>query len=193
MKIKIYVFCMLFFIAYSAYSQEGKFKLLFIAGANASQVNGDKLAGFDKFGLYSGLGIKRQINTKSSWQFELLYSEKGSKDVNSANNILLDTLFKFNYIDIPIVYTYRVWKKIDLQAGVYTGVLLNAVYDDYVNEFDRNNQIRKIDNGLCAAVEYELNKNWIFNLRLSQSMLDINNSFETYYNMYTSFSIRYQL
>ncbi len=180
-------------LSISASAQERKFNLLFIAGANASQVNGDKLAGFDKFGMYTGMGIKRQVNQRSGWQFEILYSEKGSKDVPGANNILLDTIFRFNYIDIPVLYNYEVIKNLTAQIGIFNAFRLNAEYDDFVNVFDRNSQIRVMDHGVCGGIEYRLNDRWHANLRLSQSILDINNSFERYYNLYSSFSIRYQL
>lgn len=174
-------------------SQEKKFKLLVIAGINASQVNGDKLVGFDKIGLMSGAGISREITQKAGWQFEILYSEKGSKDVAGVNNLQLDTLFRFNYIEIPVLFNYKLYDKLQIQAGIYNAVRLKAEYDDYVNTFDRTNQIRALDHGLCIGVNYSLSEHWKANLRVSQSVLDINNSFERYYNLNTALSIRYQL
>ncbi len=174
-------------------AQDKKFKLVLVAGINASQVNGDKLAGFDKVGLLTGAGISRQVNKKIGWQFEILYSEKGSKDVASVSNLQLDTLFRFNYIEIPIMFNYSIYEKLQLQGGLYSAVRIKAEYDDYVNRFDRSNIIRNLDHGLCIGVNYSLTEHWKANIRVSQSVLDINNSFEVYYNLSTSLSIRYQL
>ncbi len=191
-KIAINIF-LLIGIAFTSIAQDKKFNLVLVAGMNASQVNGDKLAGFDKIGLITGAGINRQVNKKLAWQFEILYAEKGSKDVASASNIQLDTLFKFNYIEIPLMVNYTIYDKLQLQGGIYTGVRVKAVYDDYVNSFDRTNLIRSLDHGLCIGVNYSITEHWKANIRVSQSVLDINNTFERYYNLSTALSIRYQL
>jgi outer membrane protein W len=191
-KIAINIF-LLIGIAFTSIAQDKKFNLVFVAGMNASQVNGDKLAGFDKIGLITGAGINRQVNKKLAWQFEILYAEKGSKDVASASNIQLDTLFKFNYIEIPLMVNYTIYDKLQLQGGIYTGVRVKAVYDDYVNSFDRTNLIRSLDHGLCIGVNYSITEHWKANIRVSQSVLDINNTFERYYNLSSALSIRYQL
>jgi opacity protein-like surface antigen len=188
-----FIIILLFKIALSSNAQDKKFKLVLITGMNASQVNGDKLGGFDKIGLLAGAGISREVSKKLGWQFEILYSEKGSKDVAGANNLQLDTLFKFNYIEIPILFNYDVYDKIQVQAGIYNAVRIKAEYDDYVNSFDRSNQIRALDHGLCIGVNYSITEHWKANFRVSQSVLDINNSFERYYNLNSTLSISYQL
>lgn len=174
-------------------AQQKKFNLVLVAGINASQVNGDKLAGFDKIGILAGAGINRQVNKKAGWQFEILYSEKGSKDVAGPNNLQIDTIFRFNYIDIPIMFNYNLYEKLMIQAGVYNGVRIKAVYDDYVNKFDRTKQIRTMDYGVCLGVNYSITDNWKLNFRVSQSVLDINSTIERYYNLSSALSIRYQL
>lgn len=180
-------------LALNSNAQEKKFKLLIVAGMNASQVNGDKLGGFDKIGLITGAGISREISKKAGWQFEILYSEKGSKDVASSSNLQLDTLFRFNYIEIPVLFNYTIYDKLQIQTGIYNAIRIKAEYDDYVNTFDRTSQIRALDHGLCLGVNYSITEHWKANLRISQSVLDINNTFERYYNLNTALSIRYQL
>lgn len=191
-KIAFNIFLLLA-IAFTSVAQDKKFNLVLVAGMNASQVNGDKLAGFDKVGLLAGAGISRQVNKKIGWQFEILYSEKGSKDVAGLSNIQLDTLFRFNYIEIPLMVNYSIYDKLQIQGGIYTAVRIKAEYDDYVNRFDRSNIIRSLDHGLCIGVNYSLTDHWKANIRVSQSVLDINNSFEVYYNLSSTLSIRYQL
>ncbi len=191
-KIAVIIF-LLTCVTFTSIAQDKKFNLVLVAGMNASQVNGDKLAGFDKVGLITGAGINRQLSKKLGWQFEILYAEKGSKDVAGANNIQLDTLFKFNYIEIPVMINYSIYDKLQIQGGIYTGIRLKAVYDDYVNSFDRSQQIRNLDHGLCIGVNYSITEHWKANIRVSQSVLDINNTFERYYNLSTALSIRYQL
>ncbi len=169
------------------------FKLGLVAGVNFSQVNGDKLAGFDKIGLLGGAVVSRKIKANKELSFEMLYSEKGSKDVVDINNPIQDTLFRFNYIDIPILYSYYLLPHVKLQMGVYTGVRIKATYDDSNQEYDRIDQIRSMDYGLTGGAEYVYNKHFGFNGRISQSLLDNNNTYDRYYNLYLSFSLRYIL
>lgn len=182
---------LLFSIA--SFGQDHRFHLLLIGGANASQVNGDKLAGFDKFGLNIGAGVKREISNKSSFQIEFLYSEKGSKDVVSTSNPIPDTLFQFNYIDIPIVYSYMVYPKLNLEVGIYNSVRLKAFYSDFVNDYDRTSIIRPTDHGFTGGINYQIMEHLSVNARVSQSIFDINASLERYFNLATSISIRYSL
>lgn len=187
------LFFILIFSLHAAYSQQRKFELLLSLGANASQVNGDKLAGFDKFGLNVGAGVRRSFGRKSAWQLEFLYSEKGSKDVVSPSNPVPDTLFQFNYIDIPLVYSYEFYPKLKAELGIYNSVRLNAMYSDFVIDYDRSSIIRSTDHGGLIGVQYQLGNRFAANLRVSQSFFDINASIERYFNLATSFSIRYML
>lgn len=183
-----------FVLIYSCiYSQDHKFHLLISAGGNASQVNGDKLAGFDKFGLSLGAGIRRNISQKAGIQLEFLYSEKGSRDVVSPSNPIPDTLFQFNYIDIPIVYTYNVYPKLNVEIGIFNSIRTKASYSDFVNTYDRENIIRSTDHGVLGGVNYQLFENLSVNARVSQSIFDINASIDRYFNLVTCFSIRYSL
>lgn len=183
----------IFLLSLAAKAQDHRFHLLLVGGANASQVNGDKLAGFDKFGINAGAGIKRGITNKSGIQIEFLYSEKGSKDVVSNSNPIPDTLFQFNYVDIPIVYTYKIYPKLTIEIGIYNSVRVKALYSDFVNNYDRTTIIRPTDHGFTGGVNYQILEHLSVNARLSQSIFDINASIERYFNLVTCFSIRYSL
>ncbi len=176
----------------SIFAQNKRFKLLVNLGLNASQVNGDKLAGFDKFGWNAGLGVERDVSQKSSFSFEINYSEKGSKDVVNTQNPIQDTLFRFNYIDIPLIYTYHFYPKFSAHTGIYNSVLLKASYDDFVNVYDRSSVIKKTDHGLLIGLAYHMNTKLLFQFRLSQSIYDVNSTFERYYNLVSNLSIRYK-
>lgn len=176
-----------------AFAQENKFRLLVVAGFNASQINGDNLSGFNKFGINTGLGIQRKFSRKSGLQLEFIYSEKGSKDVVTALNPINDTLFQLNYIDLPLVYTYSIYSKFNVELGIYNSVRVKAIYSDYVNNYDKTNIIRRTDHGGLIGLNYQLFEHLSVNGRLSQSFFDINASIERYFNFYTSLGIRYSL
>lgn len=178
-----------FFSSLVTYSQD--FKLILTAGLNASQVNGDKLAGFDKLGFHAGAGILRNVGKRGSIQFELLYAEKGSKDISTDIDPIQDTLFRFNYIEIPLMYNYAIKPFLRVQLGPYTGVLIKASFDNGYQIFDRTNDLRKMDYGLTGGLDYRFYNQFSVSLRISQSMLDINKTFERYFNLVSSLGIRY--
>lgn len=175
----------------AAFSQN--FKLNLSAGLNFSQVNGDKLAGFNKIGLCGGAGISRNLKNNQTIGFEILYSEKGSKDVVSNADPIVDTLFKFNYIEIPIIYQYQLKPKLNLQLGAYTAVNIKSVYNNGLEDYDVSDQIYNLDYGILAGLSYELGPKSKIQSRLSTSTLDFNNTFERYYNLVISMGISYSL
>ena len=75
-------------------------------GFSASQVSGDTKGGYNKAGLFLGLTTGLSINEKASWQFEINYFEKGSRDAKvypvfsiKVNYVDLSTLIKYKYSD----------------------------------------------------------------------------------------------
>lgn len=175
----------------SFFCKAQSFRLIVFGGFNAAQVNGDNLSGFNKLGLYAGAGVSRMVNTKSGFQFDIAYSQKGSIDVVNSKNPIQDTLFRFNYVDIPVFYNYYFNPRLKAQLGLYTGVLTSASFDDGNVEYDRSSEIANFDYGVTGGVEYFFYDRFSVNLRMSQSVIDINTTFSTYYNLYSSFSVRY--
>ncbi len=109
------------------------------AGANFSQIEGDDVHGFTKFGANVGPGLMLPLNKKQTWTVsaELLYVQKGARkrymggfdttnysplmyqDVNRA--IPFDSTMKCNisldYVQVPIMFHYE-----DMRSGCRIGV-----------------------------------------------------------------------
>ena len=121
----------------SGYSQ--RFSTGIVAGMNASQIDGDMLAGFDKIGFTGGL--KAIINFESAFAMnvEFLYSQRGSKpdifnpdyDPNIGINLV--------YAEIPVYFSLGDWyqeegkyHKVSAQAGFSYGRLITAsAFDNF--------------------------------------------------------------
>ena len=50
------------------------FKAMVVVGGNLSQIDGDKLGGFNKLGLNTGLRVSADLNDRWSLSTEFLYS-----------------------------------------------------------------------------------------------------------------------
>src|SRR5690606_12816075 len=101
----LYFFAFVFFsftMATSSYGQS--FNAGILAGINDSQVAGDSYSGFNKAGILVGLYSDIDIISKINLQFEINYSQKGSR--KKANTDEGDTeyfLLRFDYIDILVM------------------------------------------------------------------------------------------
>lgn len=132
----------LLFITTTTYSQ--RFVGSVIGGVNATQVDGDNVAGFYKFGFNGGAALTIALNQKQTWfaTMELLYTQKGSyakSRVDTIDSYLTDRIdyrydydpsikyrLRLDYVEIPIVFHYEDPKTgLAIGAGVSWGRLVN--------------------------------------------------------------------
>ena len=102
------------------------------AGASFSQIDGDKMAGYNKAGLIAGGFVNRQLGGKVSAQLEMLYIGKGSKRGANPNKGIFDyRRISLHYVEVPIVCQYW-YKKLNLtlEAGLSYGVLISSKEED---------------------------------------------------------------
>lgn len=174
-----------------------------LAGVNASQISGDGYAGFNKAGLLLGLFSNVAISQKIDLQFEINYSEKGSrKNPKTSEGDTEFFLLRMNYINIPIMAQYQK-RKFTYEGGIYVGQLIS---DHIENELGPSeippefNQFKSQDFGILVGLNFNFTENLIMNWRLSSSVLpfrdyDSEASFQFdsgMYHHYLSFNFRYQ-
>lgn len=107
-----------------------RFRGMIIAGFNLSQIDGDRMAGYYKFGFNGGVGTFAMISKKFSISMELLYNMKGAKSqLNSAKlnsrNISLD------YLDIPLMFNFHDKNIAIFGGGFSIGGLIRQRQDIY--------------------------------------------------------------
>jgi hypothetical protein len=93
------------------------------AGLVGSQVAGDTYSGFKKAGLYAGGYVGWEFTKHSGLQLELTYFQKGSRENPTEKNNYDSYLFRANYIELPVLYQYRI-KKFIVQGGPSLGFLV---------------------------------------------------------------------
>ena len=105
------------------------------AGFNASQIWGDQITGYRKFGFNGGPGVFIRLPKHFSVSFELIYSMNGSK--SGGNETMVDsvspatgritysaTKLIMDYIDVPVMFSYHDKKRAIFSAGVaYTNLV----------------------------------------------------------------------
>lgn len=118
-----------------------RFKAGLLAGMTASQIDGDRSAGFLKVGWQAGgRGIVR-LKPKQEASVELLYTQRGSRNEAYALPLFSLTL---HYVEIPVQWHYFDWGvygptgddplfyRVQLNAGLSYAQLLN--YREPFNE-----------------------------------------------------------
>ncbi|MFZ6050845.1 outer membrane beta-barrel protein [Halocola ammonii] len=170
---RIFLLSTLFILAsvFTAHSQ-----LTFTAGVKAgavtSQVGGDGLAGFDKFGLTGGAHVKMNWNEDWGLQMGLLFVQKGSRQIPDNEKGIFEYALKFNYLEIPITLQ-RDLGNFSLGGGAYAGVLISANEIRAGAEADISEAYEKQDIGVLLDGTFHLSETVFINGRVTQSILPV--------------------
>jgi Outer membrane protein beta-barrel domain len=185
----------LFLFIRNAYSQ--KFNAGFRLGVAGSQVNGDRLTGFDKVGLIGGAFVNRKFSEKVSVQMEIVFIQKGSRKPTDDNNSFYR--MRVHYMEVPLLFRFHTSKKFALSAGPSFGTLIFAEEDDEFGVYKNAPPFRKFEFAGNAGLLYNLNDHWAFDGRYSHSITTIR-PYQAYnpdffdkgqYNVLIEFSLLY--
>ena len=108
-----------------------RFKGMVIAGFNVSQVDGDRMGGYYKFGFNGGVGAFAMIKKKFSISAELLYSMKGARSQLSTSKVS-SRVIQLDYAEAPIMFNFHDKKIAIFGLGFSFGGLIRkkqATYD----------------------------------------------------------------
>ncbi len=79
------------------------------SGITASQIEGDELRNFKKYGYSGGVGALVSLGERSHWglSVEALYSQRGSRSTGDTRNYYYKMNLTVNYVDIPLMIHYQ--------------------------------------------------------------------------------------
>ncbi len=115
----ILIACIFIISAFTASSQQ--FNGGMMAGIAATQVAGDTYSGFRKAGIFAGGYVNLEVGKHSAFQMELEFFQKGSRVNPDSSNNYNQYLFRTNYVELPVLYQYRINKRFKLEAGPLYG------------------------------------------------------------------------
>ncbi|MDB5273076.1 MAG: hypothetical protein JWO58_1443 [Chitinophagaceae bacterium] len=148
------------------------FKGIITAGANACQIDGDRLSGFHKPGWMLGIGVERVINKRWSVLLGIEFMEKGSRSTSKDSLIYLK--WKMDYMDIPLVLSCKVHPRFRFQAGITPSVLLNDKIDGglgYQAPYQKDDAVNFL---IAPAVEFFPADNISLLMRYQYSLVRFN-------------------
>jgi hypothetical protein len=170
-----------------------------LLGFNASQIDGDDLAGYNKAGLMGGVFVFTDFSNKWRGQIELKYSAKGSSTAKGDPD---NYKIRLQYVELPLLVEYAMFRKVHIQAGGSVGYLFNASYYDGLSytKFASNEMPYKIETALCTGLNAAFFDQLYFNIRFSYSLFPIREEYtnQTYYdgawyNNVVTFGIYYRI
>ena len=173
--------CLSFLFILISFSFSGLSQLEFSGGielgVSSTQLSGDALSGFDKFGLSAGPYVRTTFSEKSSARLGILYLNKGSKkNANPKNGDLITYAIRLNYVEVPITYSYSI-HNIRAEGGLAIGRLISSSElgtdgreRDFVFPFE------KMDYSVIVGVNYFFSENIFVNGRWSQSVIPVRKS-----------------
>lgn len=145
-----------------------------ILGFNSTQIDGDNLSGFRKFGANGGAGAFIMLPKNFSVNFEILYSMKGSKSSNSeAARYGGDYKLILDYIDIPIGFNYH-----DKERAIFgMGVVLNNLvrYQETFGATKLDSDYKRFGVEVMANLSFVIKRHYGINFRYQYSITQINN------------------
>ena len=149
-------------------------------GATFSQVDGDKMAGYNKAGLIAGGFVNRQLGEKVSTQLEMIYIGKGSKRGANPNKGIFDfRRIGLHYVEVPVLFQYWYAKfKLNLEGGISYGVLISSREEDEYGETILVGPFNNNELGFKAGASYSLSENVAVVLRFAYSILPIASQIE---------------
>ena len=179
-----------------------------IVGASTSQVAGDLLGGFNKIGILAGAYTNLKVKESLSFQFEITYIEKGSRNPNmhESNHPNYQKIeITLSYIEMPLTINLQQKENLGVELGIIPAFNISAT----LNSADAKNisvpktipQYKKYDLGVCAGINYHITDNIILHTRISNSIIPIRShaSGATFglnkgqYNTVLSFAIHYKI
>ncbi len=160
--------------------KESIFKPAVIIGFNATQVDGDDLAGYRKIGANIGGAAFVRLPKNFSFNFEILYSQKGSR--SSASQAIGSQSYRLilDYVDVPLVFNYHDRDKQKRDIAIFgLGVVFNSLVrqKQLIGGGDCHgiecNSYKRAGLEMLANVTFVFAKHFGVNLRFTYSLLNI--------------------
>lgn len=115
------------------------FKGGLVAGFNLSQLDGDKLAGYNKIGLNAGGRVSVDLSERWGFSMQLLFSQTGSSRTRDDDPNSIYDKIRLNFVEAPFLFHFTDWK-FELDAGFSYARLMNHRVIDFTGVDISDNQ-----------------------------------------------------
>jgi hypothetical protein len=186
----IFAFSFLVTMGQGSDKTELRFRAGVVLGVNATQVDGDDLAGYHKLGLNGGFIAHIPVSKKFFFSTEILYTQKGSKSRTYAGYPLAYKL-KLNYAEIPVLINFQEKTALNFGIGVSYGRVVKVRefiegLENIPTTFDVSttdvNELNRSDYNVIANANYLFTKNFFLNVRFAYSFVPVGRFLSSNFN-----------
>lgn len=174
-------------LSYSVYAQS--FQSQLVLGVNASQIDGDRLWGYNKPGFLAGAMVSYPLSDLVAAQAGMMYSEKGSRH---GENDLQFFIWRLNYLELPWMIRVQAFEKIYFSGGLSVNYLISSKTDIGYGFESRRTGLKDFDYCYTAAVAYQPFDRTSFQIRLTNGFNSASR-YEYYLNRSLSFAVLFDL
>ena len=166
-----------YFFVQIAEAQRVKGELIF--GMNATQIDGDEVFGFHKYGLNMGVGAIFPFNEHWSLSIETIFNQKGAYRKESIEIDTLPTPYyniRLNYLDVPVVLHYEDKGGITFGAGFSWGRTVGIEEIEHGKVIETTTlagPYKRDDLNVLADIRIKIWQKLKFNFRYAYSVLPI--------------------
>jgi len=135
----------------------------------------------ERIGFHAGVFTQIPVGSAFAIQPELLYVNKGASSDYRALGQDSRASFNLNYIDLPVLATFKLGDAVEIQAGPYAGYLLNSgvsntggILGNSAINFNAD-QFNRIDYGLAGGLNVYFGQ-VLLGLRYTQGLQQIANT-----------------
>lgn len=132
------IFFLSFLLTGSVLSAQQRFEGSLVGGAVLAQIDGDRMAGYNKFGFQAGARVNALLTERWAFGVELLFSQHGSSRTLNDPGAVYDKI-RLNLVEAPLMIYFRDWK-FQVGAGLSYGRLINSEVIDILGNDVTNTQ-----------------------------------------------------
>ncbi|MEM1325505.1 MAG: porin family protein [Bacteroidota bacterium] len=167
------LFCCLTFLAAAQQETQSRFEGAILGGFNVTQIDGDRLFGFNKYGLNGGLQVATILSERWQVSLEFSYSQRGSRRVRGDDPLSEFENIQLNYVEVPVMLRFLDWK-LHFNAGLSYNRLINFEVLDRMEEDITAAQNYRLNNAaVVLGATYFINEHWGIDGRWSTTLLDL--------------------
>lgn len=150
-------------------SAQQAFKAGVSFGMTTSQISGDGLGGWDKFGITGGAFVSAPLSSKNGFRIGINYADKGSRTKRDTLNFNTFT-YRLRYVEVPVQYSFQNGPFTFL-SGLYYGrlirqdILANSLTYEVIPAF------RNFDVGLALGATLQMGDHFFIEGKFSTSII----------------------
>jgi opacity protein-like surface antigen len=139
--------------------QERSFKLGLNAGLLSSQVRGDNISGFNKFGFMGGAYVEYEFESDFYFEVGLNFIQKGSRQNADPDNMIFNEyVLALNYIEAPVLLKYNFYEKLYVVGGVTLGAMINYREESEGIPMNDKRGFSRMELGYLGGMGYRLSQ-----------------------------------